>query len=186
VQFDIENSTRTGSQMLLPWTLLAVNRPVDVLPGQRPSFNIRQVDRLIPKWLKVISHQDSAFRTQRGLAVLPFDTAAQLNDLASQLLVWSDLYDHPSRKIVSSAKIGRRNRTQNSKPNIAPFFEKCDAVSARSNAVVWGPLAVGLPKRVVAANSASWCIGLSSPAAFANSITVAGESVTSEENRSRG
>ena len=44
------------------------------------------------------------------------------------------------------------------------------------------PLAVGLPKRVVAANSASWCIGLLSPAALANSITVAGESLTSEEN----
>ena len=48
--------------------------------------------------LEVISHQDSAFRTERGLAVLPFDTAAQLNDLASQLLVWSDLHHHPFKK----------------------------------------------------------------------------------------
>src|SRR6185295_9040937 len=46
-------------------------------------------------WLEVIGHQDPAFRAERGLAVLPFDTAAQLDDLASQFLVWRDLHDHP-------------------------------------------------------------------------------------------
>ena len=51
---------------------------------------------------------------------------------------------------------------------------------------MWGPLAVGRPNRVVAANSGSWCIGLLSPAAFANSTTIAGESAISREKRSLG
>ena len=57
---------------------------------------------------------------------------------------------------VSSAKTGRRKRTQNSRPTIDPFFEKCDAVSPSNRAVVCVPLAMRRPYRLDAANSGSW------------------------------
>ena len=50
-----------------------------------------------------------------------------------------------SSRTVSSAKTGRRKRTQNSRPTIAPLREKCDAVNPSSSAVVWVPLAMRRP-----------------------------------------
>src|SRR5882724_11248638 len=56
---------------------------------------------------------------------------------------------------VSSAKTARRNVTVNSRPTTEPRLEKWVAVSPSRSDDVCVPLAITLPKRVVAANCAS-------------------------------
>jgi len=60
-----------------------------------------------------------------------------------------------SSRTVSSAKTGRRNRNQKSRPSIAGPREKWVAVRPMSSPVVCAPLAIGRAKRVPAAYAGS-------------------------------
>src|SRR3990172_3440725 len=69
----------------------------------------------------------------------------------------------------SPGRTGPAKRRVNSSPREAPRFEKWVAVIPRNREAVCGPQAMIPPKRVVFANSSSWCRGLKSPASLANS-----------------